>query len=107
LPRTSSRPHQAERGPPATLDDHAVIEALRAAAPFARLWNGDWQAAGYSSQSEADLGLLNYLAYWTDGDAAQMTRLFEQSGLCRPKWLQRSDYRTRTLARALAGVGHA
>jgi primase-polymerase (primpol)-like protein len=94
----------------ATRTDHELIEkALQArnGERFARLWNGDWQAAGYSSQSEADLGLLSHLAYWCDGDVAQMTRLFEQSGLCRTKWLERGDYRTRTLARALAGVGHA
>jgi putative DNA primase/helicase len=90
--------------------DHELIEkALNArnGDRFARLWNGDWQSAGFSSQSEADLGLLSHLAYWCDGNVAQMTRLFEQSGLCRPKWLKRGDYRTRTLARALAGVGHA
>jgi putative DNA primase/helicase len=93
-----------------TRSDHDLVErALQAANGdrFARLWNGDWQAAGYSSQSEADLGLLSHLAYWCNGDAAQMTRLFEQSGLCRPKWLDRSNYRIRTLAKALAGVGHA
>lgn len=91
-------------------EDHDVIErALQArnGSDFARLWSGDWQGAGYGSQSEADLALLSHLAYWTDADAAQMARLFEQSGLCRPKWLERSDYRTRTLTRALAGVGHA
>jgi primase-polymerase (primpol)-like protein len=94
----------------ATQTDHELIEkALQAknGDRFARLWNGDWQAAGFSSQSEADLGLLSHLAYWCDGNVAQMSRLFEQSGLCRPKWLERGDYRTRTLARALAGVGHA
>jgi putative DNA primase/helicase len=90
--------------------DHEVIErALRArnGDRFAKLWEGDWKAAGYSSQSEADLALLNHLAFWTSGDGAQMARLFESSGLCREKWLQRPDYRTATLSRALAGVGHA
>ncbi len=94
----------------ATRTDHELIErALQArnGERFAKLWQGDWQAAGFSSQSEGDLALLSHLAYWTGGDAAQMARLFEQSGLCRAKWLERADYRTRSLARALAGVGHA
>lgn len=90
--------------------DHEIIEkALQArnGDRFAKLWTGDWQAAGFSSQSEADLALCSHLTYWCDGDAVQVVRIFEQSGLCRPKWLERHDYRTRTLARALAQVGHA
>lgn len=90
--------------------DHEIIErALQArnGDRFAKLWTGDWQAAGFSSHSEADLALCSHLTYWCNGDGAQVARLFEQSGLCRPKWLERHDYRTRTLARALAGVGHA
>jgi primase-polymerase (primpol)-like protein len=106
------RPATVRQRPAQSLDeaDDVVIEkALHArnGDRFARLWAGDWQSAGFTSQSEADLALLSHLAYWCNADAAQMTRLFEQSGLCRPKWLERSDYRTRTLARALAGVGHA
>lgn len=98
---TTRRPTQA---------DHQIIEkalGARNGDRFAKLWIGDWQAAGFSSQSEADLSLLSHLAYWCDGDGAQVARIFEQSGLCRPKWLERHDYRTRTLARALAQVGHA
>jgi putative DNA primase/helicase len=96
-----------ERG---SVDDNALIErALKArnGANFAKLWAGEWEGLGYTSQSEADLALLSHLAYWADGDGARMERLFAASGLARPKWFVRADYRTRTLARALAGIGHA
>ncbi len=39
----------------------------------------------YTSQSEADLALCNFLAFWTGGDAARIDRLFRRSGLYRPK----------------------
>jgi len=108
----ATRPQPASARPrtTVTMTDHMVIEkalAARNGVEFAKLWEGDWQAAGYMSQSEADLALLSHLAFWTNGDAAQMERLFAASGLARPKWVQRADYRARTLARALAGVGHA
>lgn len=51
---------------------------------FAKLWRGDWSR--YHSQSEADAALLFHLAYWTGKDAARMDRLFQQSGLMRPKF---------------------
>lgn len=36
--------------------------------------------------SEADMALCNYLAFWTDCDAALMDSMFRQSGLMREKW---------------------
>ena len=44
------------------------------------LWYGDLSSVG-GDHSSADLALVNHLAYWTNGDAAQMDRLFRQSGL--------------------------
>jgi primase-polymerase (primpol)-like protein len=85
-------------------DDAAVLaraHAARNAAKFAALWRGDW--SGYASQSEADLALASLLAYWVDGDAAAVDRLFRQSGLARPKWDERRGeltYGARTIARA-------
>ena len=38
------------------------------------------------SHSAADLALCSELAYWTNGDAAQIDRMFRQSRLTRPKW---------------------
>lgn len=70
-----------------SLDDLQLLELARNAAngqKFARLMDGD--AGDYSSQSEADLALCAMLAFYTQRDAAQMDRLFRQSGLLREKW---------------------
>jgi len=48
------------------------------------LWNG--MDSRYPSQSEADMGLCFYLAFWTGGDPERMDRLFRDSGLMRGKW---------------------
>ncbi|MEZ3117868.1 hypothetical protein RYH80_18275 [Halobaculum sp. MBLA0147] len=56
---------------------------------FRALWAGDWRSVpgkSYPSQSEADIALANILAFYTGGDAAQMDRLFRNSGLMRRKW---------------------
>ena len=65
--------------------------AARNGAKFSRLWAGD--ISGYPSASEADLALLAMLLYWTDKDEDRAALLFEQSGLVRPKWTGRADYR--------------
>ena len=58
------------------------------------LYDGDW--SDYPSQSEADLALCSYLAFWLGKDAGLMDRAFRSSGLMRPKWDVRhsSDGRT-------------
>ena len=48
------------------------------------LWKGQYDR--YPSHSEADLALLRELAVHTGCNAAQMDRLFCQSGLMREKW---------------------
>lgn len=51
--------------------------------------------------SAADVALMNKLAFYTNGNAVQMERLFSQSKLAqRDKW-QRNDYRRMTIANAL------
>lgn len=88
---------------PVPLSDLTLIEKARSArngSEFAQLWEGDISA--YPSHSEADLALCNMLAFWTNGDAARMDRLFRQSGLYRDdKWGIREDYRRRTLQKAI------
>ena len=89
-------------------DDAALIERARRARngdKFSTLWQGDYTSR-YPSQSEADLALCNFLAFWTGGDAARIDRLFRRSGLYRPKWDARhyADGRTygqATIARAM------
>ncbi len=69
---------------------------------FKLLWDGS--TLGYNGDdSAADMALMNKLAYWTGGDAAQMERLFSASGLGqRAKWRDRQDYRERTIQKAIA-----
>lgn len=78
---------QIEGGTPGDLDDAALIERAKhskSGAAFSALWAGD--TTGYKSRSEADIALCNILAWWTNGDAERVDRLFRQSGLMREKW---------------------
>ena len=67
--------------------DDQILAAARSAsngAAFSRLWSGD--TAGYPSQSEADLALCNFLAFYAGPDPQRLDALFRQSGLFREKW---------------------
>lgn len=69
---------------------------------FARLWDGS--TGGYKSHSEADGALVMKLAFWSDGDRAQIDCLFRQSGLMRDKWDEdrgSETYGERTIRTAL------
>lgn len=73
---------------PVKLSDDAVLDKARAAAngdDFQLLWEGKWQER-FGSQSEADLSLCCFFAFWTGKDTEQMDRLFRQSALYRDKW---------------------
>jgi putative DNA primase/helicase len=87
---------------PQNLSDQELIDAIissKAGPDFSRLWNGD--TSDYNGDdSAADIALCNHLAWWTNGDAERMDRLFRQSGLMRDKW-GRADYCARTLSRAI------
>lgn len=74
----------------APLDDAAIIELFESGkaggqksgrgAELAAYWRGNYLL--YTDDlSAADLSLCNALAFWTQKDAAQMDRLFRQSGL--------------------------
>jgi primase-polymerase (primpol)-like protein len=96
------RSETSEPAETTTLEDDELLEKARNASngdKFERLWNGD--TSGYPSHSEADQALANMLAFWTGGDAAQIERLFNRSGLTRQKWSERSDYRERTIQKAI------
>lgn len=59
----------------------------------------------YNSQSEADIALCNYLAFWTNKDAAKMDTIFRQSKLMRDKWDKKdgaTTYGQRTINKAIA-----
>jgi hypothetical protein len=56
------------------------------------------------SHSAADLALCSELAYWTNGDAAQIDRMFRRSALWRDKWDEKRGAKTygeATIAAAL------
>ncbi|HEY7346988.1 MAG TPA: hypothetical protein VH599_01620 [Ktedonobacterales bacterium] len=83
--------------PTITLDDEAVLAKAMSARngdTFQQIWRGD--PSGCQSQSEADYRLCLLLAYWTNGDAVQMDRLFRRSGLMRAKWDQQLSGRGHT-----------
>lgn len=89
-----------------TLDDEQLIERATDAKNgdlFARLYRGD--TSGYPSQSEADMAFAQLLAFWTQRDRQQMDRIFQNSGLMRPKWNEEhfadgSTYGEKTIERA-------
>jgi hypothetical protein len=86
------------------LTDEKVIELARGAknsSKFEALWSGD--TSGYASYSEADQALISLLAFYTQ-DEAQLDSLYRHSGLCREKWLKRSDYRRSTIEKALSNL---
>lgn len=79
-------------GQPLDLSDSELLERAKTSkngSAFSRLWDGDTGA--YRSQSEADIGLCNMLAFWTGRDPKRMDRLFRQSGLMREKWDRRQS----------------
>ncbi|EIJ41840.1 D5-like protein, partial [Beggiatoa alba B18LD] len=70
---------------------------------FNALFNGDF--SGYPSHSEADFALCLKLAFYTQNNAAEIDRLFRQSGLFRPDWDKKhgqTTYGQRTIQNALA-----
>src|SRR5919112_1894819 len=79
----------------------ALARGARNAAKFEALWQGD--TSGYASHSEADQALISLLAFYTQ-DEAQLDSLYQRSNLCREKWINRPDYRRRTIQRALSNL---
>lgn len=97
-PQAAARPNL---GPPSA-DDEDIIREIEANEKYSRLWAGQWKNR-FNSRSEADLSMMNFLAYLTDKNPVQMARIFERSGLVREKWYNRPDYRERTIGAAIEG----
>lgn len=103
-----TEPEQPSETPPSpdtdlTVDE--IIEYGKRTEKFRRLWNGD--ISEYPSQSEADLALCIYLAYFTGDDKALMDAVFRRSSLMRDKWDEmRGDqtYGEMTLEKAIREV---
>jgi hypothetical protein len=74
-------------------DDQTVIERATEAAnggKFADLYAGNWQNY-YQSQSEADLALVDMVAFYTQ-NKTQITRIFHASGLGQRDKAKRTGY---------------
>lgn len=87
---------------PVSIGDVEIIARARNAkngAKFWALWNGDW--SGYDSQSNADLALVDCIAFWTGPDLDRIDSLFRSSGLMREKW-ERDTYRLPTIEKVLS-----
>jgi predicted P-loop ATPase len=89
-------------------EDERILSQMQQAAnaeKFKTLWEGEWLALGYASQSEADAALCTNIAFWADPlapspDPNRVDRLFRRSGLYRDKW-ERDAYRRRTISYAI------
>lgn len=82
----ATTPASDDNTPAEFSDDELIAHALRAKnrVKFAALWKGE--LAGHKTPSEADSALCFLLAYWCNKDAVRIDRLFQRSGLMRPKW---------------------
>ena len=96
-------PHQRD----IDLDDVDLLDRARAAKGgdrFVALYdNGD--VSSYTSNSEADLGLANMLAFWFGCNPTRMDSIFRGSQLMRRKWDSKrgdSTYGAQTIQRAVA-----
>jgi hypothetical protein len=101
--RVGKRPASAN-GHHSELTDEEVIalaKGAKNAGKFEALWEGD--TSGYASHSEAEQALISLLAFYTQ-DETQLDSLYRRSGLCREKWLKRSDYRRSTIDKALSSL---
>lgn len=82
-------------------DQELISKAMNAAngERFKKLWAGDWSE--YPSQSEADVVLCMILSFWTGRESSRIDRLFQASGLMRPKWISHG-YNERTIGKAIS-----
>lgn len=81
--------------------DEEVIESCRRALNgplFETLWAGNWQQ-DYSSQSEADLALMNIIVFHTK-NRMQAMRIFRMSGLGQRDKAKRDKYLSYTIDKA-------
>ena len=87
-------------------DDNEVLRKMlqsKRGAEIRKLWGGDLSDHD-NDHSRADQALINHLAYWTNGNVAQIDRLFRQSNLMRSKWDEKhgsQTYGEMTIAEAM------
>lgn len=86
------------------LSDSKIIDLANRASnsdKFESLYSGS--ITGYTSQSEADLALCSLIAFYTQ-DPGQIDSIFRGSGLYRADKWEVTNYRDRTINKALQGV---
>jgi hypothetical protein len=107
---TSEEPPKQEANPrkDAPLGDWRLLleKAFRSkhGEEIKNLYDGDF--TGHQSQSEADLSLCSYLAFWLNRDPVAMDAAFRESGLFRKKWDEKHGpytYGEGTIQKAVAG----
>jgi putative DNA primase/helicase len=109
MPRTTSV-NQATVQPSheSYLSDDSVLAVASTAKnkeKFNKLWSGSTE--GYASNSEADLALCTILAFYANGNANQVDRLFRKSNLMRAKWNEKhgtDTYGNITIAKAVISL---
>ncbi len=108
VPAGSPGPQPSNNGHVHLADDEIIQIASnqrRSGSKFTALWSGDWNSH-FNSASEADSSVVFTLAFYTK-DAAQIDRLFRQSGLMRAKWDDQhgeQSYGEMTVGKALSKV---
>ena len=91
----------AQKAIPNDYDLLSVARQARNADKFIALYdNGDISAYN-NDASAADMALCVILAFYCQGDAAEIDKYFRQSKLMRDKW-EREDYRRDTIAKAIS-----
>lgn len=68
---------------------------------ISQLYMSEWEEH-YTSQSQADQALCNYIAFYTQ-EPTQIDRIFKGSKLYRDKW-DREDYKASTIENAIQGL---
>jgi len=102
--------HEIPMSHPAQLNlsDEDILNAARKSKSgdrFSKLYD-DGDKSDYASDSEADLALCNYLAFFAQKDPAKMDELFRGSALMRPKWDRKTKdttYGALTIQKAIDG----
>lgn len=98
-PAPEPEPEPEQVGTTSDAELLAKMFAAKNGAKVRALFDGDTSA--YPSASEADEALCCHLAFWTAKDPVAIDRLFRLSGLYRPKWEERADYRDDTIRKAI------
>jgi len=103
--RIGAMPPDQDFEPHSYLTDEEVLKKARRNPKFADCFDGEWSDY-FPSQSEADLSVMNTLAFYCGADMEQMDRVFSQSALMRDKYgvgAGRTAYAERTMRSAIRG----